>query len=131
MSNTATPISQSPSLIPDWSALFPPRNSEQPLRVALHAPTATALDRARGNLKNLLASQPQAQVWIILNGPAVEAALDNAAEQDAALLPHLLLCPNTLKNTGRSAHPEMHVLPQGAVESLVLLQQSGWIYIRC
>ena len=98
-------------------------------RIALHAPTAQALARARGNFKNLTAAQPEAEVWIVANAQAVQAVVD-APEAMEAALPRVLLCPNTLKNNGLSAPANVQVLPMGAVEALARMQADGWLYIR-
>ena len=117
--------------IPDENTLFPARRAPGSLRIALHAPTPASLERARGNLRNLLASQPDAEIWIVANAQAVRAAVEAPEALGEQALPRLLLCPNTLKNMGLEPAPGMHVLPQGAVESLVLMQHQGWAYIRC
>lgn len=115
--------------------LFPHRTETQPLRIALHAPTPGALARARSNLANLRQDRPDAEVLLIVNGPAVEALLDavpgTPQHLDEATLAQTLICPNTLKKLGRQAQAGMRVLPLGGIESLALLQQSGWCYVRC
>ncbi|MDR3015610.1 MAG: hypothetical protein LBV56_09245 [Delftia acidovorans] len=124
----------SPSAM-DCSDLFPAQSDAPPLRIVLHAPTPGALARARSNLANLRQDRSGAEVRIVINGPAVEALLDAApgAPQhlDTVALAHALVCPNTLKKLGREAPAGMRVLPQGGIESLALLQQSGWCYVRC
>ncbi|WP_423779826.1 hypothetical protein [Delftia acidovorans] len=119
----------------DCSDLFPAQLDAPPLRIVLHAPTPGALARARSNLANLRQDRSGAEVRIVINGPAVEALLDAApgAPQhlDTVALAHALVCPNTLKKLGREAPAGMRVLPQGGIESLALLQQSGWCYVRC
>jgi len=112
---------------PDWNTLLPALRPGA--RVALHAPTAQALARARGNFKNLTAGQPQAEVWIVANAQAVQAVLD-APEEMGPALARVLLCPNTLKNNGLTAPDNVQVLPMGAVEALARMQQDGWVYIR-
>ena len=53
----------------DWTQRLP---ALQPAsRIVLHAPSAQALARARGNFKNLSAAQPDAQIWIVVNAQAV------------------------------------------------------------
>lgn len=73
------------------------------LRLIIHAPTASALARARSNAANLLAIRHEAQVEIVINGPAVAAALDNPHDTDALLR----VCGNTLARLERD-------LPDGA-----------------
>lgn len=114
----------------DWHALFPgAKPSDPPLRIVLHAPSAASLVRARSNLHNLRQKQPQAQVWIVVNSQAVEALFDTAPDTEA-FMAQTLVCPNTLQKLGRTALPGWQVLPQGAMESLAMLQASGWAYIR-
>lgn len=117
--------------MPDWNTLFPARPAAPPLRIALHAPTPASLERAQSNLRNLLASQPHAEIWIVANAQAVRAAVQAPEALGEQARTRMLLCPNTLQNMGLAPAPGMHVLPQGAVESLVLMQQQGWAYIRC
>lgn len=96
-------------------------------QVLLHAPTPDALQRARSNARNLLSDMPDAQVRIIANAQAVAACLNDQAHDSDA---YTYLCPNTLRNQGLQAPSRLHVLDQGAVTTLVLLQQAGWLYIR-
>ena len=138
MTGTTMSTSRSPAASTssnDWSDLFPARPDAPPLRIVLHAPTPGALARARSNLANLRQDRPGAEVRIVINGPAVEALLDAAPgtpqHLDAEALAHALVCPNTLKKLGREAPAGMRVLPQGGIESLALLQQSAWRYVRC
>ena len=112
---------------PDWNTLLPALRPET--RVVLHAPTAQALARARGNFKNLTTAQPQAEVWIVANAQAVQAVVD-APEDMGPALPRVLLCPNTLRNNDLSAPAGVQVLPMGAVDALARMQQGGWVYIR-
>jgi intracellular sulfur oxidation DsrE/DsrF family protein len=114
------------------SAAAPP-----PLRIVLHAPTPGALGRARSNLANLRRDRPDAQVLLVVNGPAVAALLDAEpgapAHFDAQALAHVLVCPHSLAKLDRGADAAggLRVLPQGGVESLALMQHSGWCYVRC
>ena len=111
----------------DWTQRLP---ALQPAsRIVLHAPTAQALARARGNFKNLSAAQPDAQIWIVVNAQAVQAVLD-APEDMGPALSQVLLCPNTLKNSQLTAPTHIQVLPMGAVEAIARMQQDGWVYIR-
>jgi hypothetical protein len=45
------------------------------VRAIIHAPTATALERSRRNLVNLLKLAPDAQVESVINAGGVAAAL--------------------------------------------------------
>lgn len=97
------------------------------LRILLHAPTAAALIRARGNAVNLAKDAPLAVVRIVVNGEAVAALLD---APDAASDPIALVCPNTLRKIGRSAPASLAVLAVGAVQALATMQREGWCYVR-
>lgn len=101
--------------------------STQPLAVLIHAPTPTALERARNNAANLLKAAPDTNIRIIVNAQAVTAALDAAPGPQDALL---WLCPNTLANLGREARDPLHVLHNAAILELATLQAAGWLYIR-
>ena len=57
-----------PTLLPNYGYLF--------MNVLIHAPSSAALARARNNVANLLKVRPDAHVRLVLNGPAVAAALD-------------------------------------------------------
>lgn len=96
-------------------------------QVLLHAPTPDALQRARNNARNLLKDMPDAQVRIIANAQAVTACVQGEAHECDA---YTYLCPNTLRNLDLNAPKRLHVLDQGAVTTLVRLQQDGWTYIR-
>ncbi len=97
------------------------------LKVILHAPSATALQRARNNALNLRREVPAADVRIIVNAEAVGAALDQQhPETDASTW----ICPNTLARLNRENRAPLRVLERGAVLELVRLQQRGWQYIR-
>ncbi|ALG75085.1 hypothetical protein VY88_26525 [Azospirillum thiophilum] len=96
-----------------------------PLRLVIHAPTPTALERARNNARNLLAARPDAQVRIVVNAGAVTAALDGPdAETDRLLR----VCGNTLARTGRSAGG-LTVVPAGVLD-IAEAQAEGWGYMR-
>ena len=51
--------------------MHPPR-----LQAVLHAPTASALERARNNASNILGRAPETEVRIIANAQAVMAAIE-------------------------------------------------------
>lgn len=96
------------------------------LRVLLHAPTPSALQRARSNAANLRVAAPHAQVRIIANSNAVETAV---GEPDPGTDTCLTLCQNSLRRHGVDAPSHIEVTP-AAMLLLVELQQQGWIYIR-
>lgn len=99
----------------------------QVLKVVLHAPTSSALQRARNNAMNLRRDAPEADIRIVVNAEAVAAALDQAhPEAD----PFTWVCPNTLARLNKESRAPLRVLDRAAVLELVRLQQDGWIYIR-
>jgi uncharacterized protein len=102
-------------------------NPESTLRIVIHAPTPTALARARSNASNIHREAPDAQVRIVVNALAVTALLDSPHEETDALT---YICPNTLKGLQRNAPAPLQVLPEGAALSLARLQQAGWYYLR-
>lgn len=97
------------------------------LKIVLHAPSATALKRARSNASNIRREAPGAEVRIVANADGVAAVLD---QPDTERDPLTWLCPNTLRSLGREAASPLQVLPEGAVLALARLQREGWIYIR-
>lgn len=96
------------------------------MRVLLHAPTADALARARSNARNLLARQPDAEILIVTNADGVTEAI---ATRDAATDPMLRICENTLRTRELTAPASIATVP-AAIETLVNLQEDGWIYVR-
>jgi uncharacterized protein len=96
------------------------------MRVVLHAPTAAALERARSNLRNLLAARSAAEVCIVANAEAVATAID---APDPVTDRYLRLCENTLAARGLVAPTGIATVP-AAVQELARLQADGWIYIR-
>lgn len=97
------------------------------MNVLIHAPSSAALARARNNVVNLLKARPDAQVRLVLNGPAVAAALDGDSHDTDALT---WLCPNTMASVGREVREPMSVLPAAAILLLVQWQSEGWLYVR-
>jgi len=97
------------------------------VKVILHAPTASALERARNNATNLKRANPDAQVRIIANAQAVGAALDIGHEQLDSIT---WLCPISLDRTGRQNREPLQALTGPAVLEMVRLQQDGWVYLR-
>ncbi|MDP9899455.1 hypothetical protein [Variovorax ginsengisoli] len=96
-------------------------------RILLHAPTAGALIRARGNVANIAKNAPHRTVRIVVNSEAVAATLD---APDAAADALTWVCPNTLTKIGRTAPDPLTVLPEGAVLAIARLQREGWCYVR-
>lgn len=95
------------------------------LQLMIHAPTEAALQRARRNAANLAAAAPDAQIEIVLNGPAVAAALDTPHETDDLLR----LCGNTLANINRDLPAGLEKV-SAAVLHIAERQRDGWGYMR-
>ena len=96
------------------------------LKVIIHAPTPAALVRGQSNLKNLLQLQPDAEIELVINGPAMADAL---AISDAAIKSRLRLCQNSLQAQGLTAPADMQPV-RAAIVHLSERQQQGWSYIR-
>lgn len=96
------------------------------LKLVLHAPTAAALNRARRNLANLLAADPNAEVELVINGEAVKAEM---AAPDPVSRPHLVVCRNSLDAAGLSAPDDARVT-RAAVLHIAQRQAEGWGYFR-
>ena len=99
----------------------------EPIRIVLHAPTASAVTRARNNAANLLKQSAPVEVRIVVNAEAVRAALDEPDPAGDALT---LVCPNTLSRIGRPAPDPLTVLDEAAVLAIARMQADGWYYIR-
>lgn len=102
-------------------------NSNDPIRIVLHAPTASAVIRARNNAANLLKQPAPVEVRIVVNAEAVRAALDDPDPTGDAFT---LVCPNTLSRIGRMAPAPLTVLDEAAVLAIARMQAAGWHYIR-
>ncbi len=102
-------------------------SDDKQLRILLHAPTASALARARSNAANLAKSAQKPMIHIVVNAEGVAAALD---APDAATDGLTLVCQNTLTKIGRTAREPLTVLPEGAVVALARMQREGWAYVR-
>src|SRR5690554_2937023 len=96
------------------------------LRVLLHAPTASAVLRARNNAFNLLKSAPDSEVRIVVNADGVASMLDDPHPEADVFA---LVCENTLKRLGRQAPPSLLTIPN-AILAIAKMQQDGWLYIR-
>lgn len=97
----------------------------EPLRLLIHAADEASLARARSNARNLLATEPDAAVEIVVNGPAVAAALATPDDTDRLLR----LCANTLANQDLEAPPEIARV-RAAVLYIAQRQRDGWAYMR-
>ena len=96
------------------------------IRLVIHAPTKAALERARRNLRNLLAADPDAQVELVANGAAVRVAVE---EPDAGSDGHLVLCRNSLRAADLAA-PQGIATADAAVLHIARRQAEGWGYFR-
>ena len=95
------------------------------VRLLIHAPSPSSLERARRNLANLLKLAPDAQVELVVNAGAVAAALDTPHPLDG----YLRVCANTLTANGRAVPDAIATVP-AAVLYLAERQADGWSYIR-
>jgi uncharacterized protein len=102
-------------------------NTNHLIRIVLHAPTASAVTRARNNAANVLKQGVPVEVRIVVNAEAVAAVLD---APDIAGDTLTLVCPNTLSRIGRSAPEPLTVLDEAAVLAIARMQADGWSYIR-
>ena len=101
--------------------------ADHPLRIVLHAPTASAAMRARKNAANLSKQSTPVEVRIVVNAEAVEAVLDTP---DAGADCITFVCPHTLARIGRYAPQPLAVLEESAVLAIARMQADGWHYIR-
>ena len=95
------------------------------LRLVIHAPTEAALARARANAANLLRAEPAAAAEIVINGPAVAAALASPHDTDRLLR----VCANTLATQDLDADPTIARV-KAAVLYIAQRQRDGWAYMR-
>lgn len=95
-------------------------------RLLIHAPTPDGLKRGQANLRNLLQTLPEAEVALVVNGPAAAEAVQI---DEADVLARLVLCGNSLRNQGLDAPPGAQVVP-AAIAYLLERQQAGWSYVR-
>ncbi|WP_221798456.1 hypothetical protein [Oceanobacter mangrovi] len=95
-------------------------------RLLIHAPTAEALKRAQNNARNLLKLEADAEVEIVVNGPAVALAITLT---DADILSRLVLCGNSLRGQELTAQEGVREVA-AAVQYLAHQQAQGWAYIR-
>ncbi|MBR7887910.1 hypothetical protein J9B83_03065 [Marinomonas sp. A79] len=95
-------------------------------KLLIHAPTVDALKRAQNNARNLLKLESNAQVEIVVNGPAAALAVTLT---DADILARLVLCRNSLQAQSLTAQPDVKLVA-AAVQYLAHQQADGWSYIR-
>ncbi len=96
------------------------------VKLIVHAPTPAALVRARRNIVNLLAADPDAEVELVVNGEAAGAAL---AAPDPNTDKYLTVCANSLTLTGAHA-PEGTSTVGAAILHIAQRQAEGWSYFR-
>ncbi|WP_432696590.1 hypothetical protein ACQUQP_18945 [Marinobacterium sp. YM272] len=96
------------------------------IKLMIHAPTPEALKRAQNNARNLLKLEDDAEVEIVVNGPAAASAVTIS---DETILPLLVLCRNSLDGQ-QLEEPEGVRVVAAAVQYLARQQASGWAYIR-
>ncbi len=95
-------------------------------KLVLHAPTVGALKRARRNLANLLASEPEATVELVVNA---EAAIEAIANPDPTVLPYVVVCENSLRAANIGLPAGFRSTP-AAISHISQRQAEGWSYFR-
>lgn len=95
-------------------------------QLLIHAPTVDALKRAQNNARNLLKLEPDAQVEIVVNGPAAALAVTLSDED---ILSRLVICRNSLQAQTLSAQPDVKQV-DAAVQYIAHQQMKGWSYMR-
>ena len=97
-----------------------------PLKILIHAPTPAALQRAQSNLKNLLQLKPDAELELVVNGPAMAEAITIS---DPEIKGRLRLCQNSLRGQGLTPPADMQQV-SAAILYLSERQRQGWSYVR-
>ncbi len=100
--------------------------AEPTFRALIHAPTGASLQRARNNAMNILRERPDAQIRIVVNAQAVQAALETPHPDTDK---QLLVCENTLRKMASTVPDGIQTVPSAAI-ALITMQQEGWLYIR-
>lgn len=96
------------------------------LKLMIHAPTEAALNRAQANARNLLKLEPDAQVQLVVNGPAMATAVTITDVQIRGLL---VLCQNSLNAQQLEAPAGVMCVP-AVIQHLAVQQSAGWSYVR-
>lgn len=96
------------------------------VRLIVHAPTPAALVRARRNVVNLLAADPDAEIELVVNGRGAGAALETP---DPETDRYLAVCANSLAVTGARA-PDGTRTVDAAILHIAQRQAEGWSYFR-
>ncbi|MFT2098905.1 hypothetical protein ACMUMQ_11160 [Marinomonas sp. 2405UD66-6] len=95
-------------------------------QLLIHAPTVDALKRAQNNARNLLKLESDAQVEIVVNGPAAALAV---TLNDEDILSRLVICRNSLQAQSLSAQDNVKQV-DAAVQYIAHQQMKGWPYMR-
>jgi len=95
-------------------------------RLIIHAPTVDALKRAQNNARNLLKLEDDAEVEIVVNGPAAALAV---TLEDSDIVSRLVICANSLRAQELTAQAGVKQV-DAAVQYLAHKQAAGWAYIR-
>jgi len=95
------------------------------IRIVIHAPTAGALERARGNIANIMHDDPQATVELVVNSGGAKAVVEKPEIIDE----RLRICSNSLRLNNLTAPPDAVVVPN-AMLHIAARQMQGWSYIR-
>lgn len=96
------------------------------IALLIHAPTASALNRARKNLRNLLIADPVTKIELVVNG---EGALEALSVPDAETDAYLVLCENSLNGANLAVPAGMRTVG-AAIHHIALRQSEGWAYFR-
>ncbi|WP_319781738.1 hypothetical protein [Oceanisphaera sp. IT1-181] len=96
------------------------------LQVLIHAPTIAALHRAQSNVRNLLQLSSNAEIELVVNGPAMPEAITISNPE---IKSRLRLCQNSLRTQGLTAPADMQQI-SAAILHLSERQQQGWSYVR-
>jgi len=94
------------------------------IQVVIHAATPDALQRARNNAVNLAKEWPNSEAEIVVNGPAVKAAIEQTHATDACLR----LCAHSAERFGLSIPEHLQSIP-AAIVWIINRQKEGWHYI--
>ncbi|GAB3482906.1 DsrE family protein [Marinomonas epiphytica] len=95
-------------------------------QLLIHAPTLEALKRAQNNTRNLLKLEPDAQIEVVVNGPAAALAVTLSDED---IVSRLVLCRNSLQGQQLTAQEGVQQVA-AAVQYIAQQQAQGWAYMR-
>ena len=96
------------------------------MQLIIHAPTVAALERARRNLANLLVSEPNAEVELVVNGAA---AIEAVRHPNPEIAPYCVVCENTLRTANLEVPNELRTT-EAAIVHIAHRQAEGWSYFR-